>query len=59
MAHPDIIRAIASINAIMNLALGLGAMLVTDMVENGKILSLSEQVVKPLSGAGTACVPGY
>lgn len=48
MAHPDIIRAIASINAIMNLAPGsLGAMLVTDMVENGKILSLSEQVVKP------------
>ena len=48
VAHPDIIRAIASINAIMNLAPGsLGAMLVTEMVDSGQILSLSEQVVRP------------
>ncbi len=48
IAQPSIIKALTSINAIMNLAPGsLGAMLVTDLVRSGGILELSERVVKP------------
>lgn len=48
VARPEIIKALAGINAIMNLAPGsFGAMLATDLVESGRILELSSEVVKP------------
>jgi valine--pyruvate aminotransferase len=48
IAQPAVIKALASVNAIMNLAPGsLGAMLVTDLVQSGRILELSDTIVKP------------
>ncbi|WP_417547185.1 valine--pyruvate transaminase [Marinobacter segnicrescens] len=48
IAAPEIIRALSSINAIMNLATGsFGAMLAEPLVRSGEILSLSREVVCP------------
>ncbi len=48
VANEETIRAVASINAIMNLATGsFGSMLAMDLVKSGDIIRLSETVVKP------------
>ncbi|ABC28738.1 Alanine-alpha-ketoisovalerate/valine-pyruvate aminotransferase [Hahella chejuensis KCTC 2396] len=48
IAQPEIIKAVASVNAIVNLAPGsFGAMLTKDFVRSGEILRLSREVVKP------------
>jgi len=48
IAEPGIIRAIASINAIINLASGsFGAMLAEPLVRSGEIISLSRDRVRP------------
>ncbi len=48
IARPEIIRTLAGINAILNLAPGsFGAMLTTDLVATGEILHLSRTVVQP------------
>ncbi len=48
IARPEIIRTLAGINAILNLAPGsFGAMLTTDLVATGEILHLSRNVVQP------------
>ncbi|OZG72487.1 valine--pyruvate transaminase [Hahella sp. CCB-MM4] len=48
IAKPEIIKAVAGVNAIMNLAPGsFGAMLANSMVTSGEILRLSSEVVKP------------
>ncbi len=47
IAQEEIIRALAGINAIMNLATGsLGAMLASDLVATGEIIRLSNEVVR-------------
>ncbi len=48
IAKPEIIKAVAGVNAIMNLAPGsFGAMLANSMVASGDILRLSSNVIKP------------
>ena len=48
IAHPQIIEALRSLNAIFNLATGsLGAVMATEMVKNGDILKLSSNVIQP------------
>lgn len=48
IARPEVIRVLAGINAILNLAPGsFGAMLTTDLMESGEILRLSREVIRP------------
>ncbi len=48
VAKPEIIKAVSSANAIMNLATGsFGAMLAQDMVESGDILTIGKTIVRP------------
>jgi len=48
IANPEIIQAISSMNAIINLATGsFGSLLAVDMLRNKEIIALSNQVVKP------------
>ena len=48
VAQPDVVEAISSMNAIFQLASsGLGASLVTPMIESGEVLRLSREVIKP------------
>lgn len=48
IAKAEIIRAISSMNAIINLATGsFGSLVAVDMLHNKKIISLSNQVIKP------------
>lgn len=48
IANQEIIRAISSMNAIINLATGsFGSLLAVDMLRNKEIISLSHQQVKP------------
>lgn len=48
IANPEIIQAISSMNAIINLATGsFGSLLAVDMLRNKEIIVLSHQVVKP------------
>lgn len=48
IARPEIIKAVSSINAIINLASGsFGAMLAEPLVRSGEIISMSRQWVKP------------
>ena len=48
IANEAIIKAVSSVNAIMNLATGsFGSMMAYDLVKNGDILTLSENVIKP------------
>ena len=48
VAKPEIITAIAKMNAIFNLALGsFGPALALDIVKSGEILSLSNNVIRP------------
>lgn len=48
IAREEVIRALSGINAIMNLATGsLGAMLASELVGSGEILSLSRDVIRP------------
>ena len=48
IAEPEVIKALAGINAIMNLATGsFGAMLVEPLVRSGDIIRLSRDVVMP------------
>lgn len=48
IARPEIIKALSSINGIMNLATGsFGSLLAQDMVASGEIISLSRNVIRP------------
>ncbi|PID41328.1 MAG: valine--pyruvate transaminase [Proteobacteria bacterium] len=48
IARQEIIRAVASLNAIMTLAPGsLGAMLVDRLVESGELVALGRRIIKP------------
>lgn len=48
IANTEIIQAISSMNAIINLATGsFGSLLAVDMLRNKEIIALSHQVVKP------------
>jgi len=48
IANEDVVRALAGINAIVNLTTGgFGAALTVDMIESGEILSISRDVVRP------------
>ena len=48
VAQPQVVEAISSMNAIFQLASsGLGASLVTPMIESGEVLRLSREVIKP------------
>ncbi len=48
VAQPEIITALASMNAVMSLAPGnLGAALALDMVQSGEILDLSQNLIQP------------
>ncbi len=48
VARPEVIKGLAGVNAIMNLATGsFGSMLASDLVRSGKIMSLSEECVRP------------
>ncbi len=48
VANEEIIRAIASINAVTNLTPGsMGAILALDLFESGEIIQMSQEVVKP------------
>ncbi|HFQ89679.1 MAG TPA: valine--pyruvate transaminase [Desulfobulbus sp.] len=48
IARPEVIRILAGINAILNLAPGsFGAMLTTDLIRSGEILRLSREVIRP------------
>jgi valine--pyruvate aminotransferase len=48
IANEQIISAISSMNAIINLSPGgLGASLVTDLMKSGKILQLSKDIIRP------------
>ena len=48
IAHQEIIRAVTSINGILNLALGsFGPALALDLITSGEIIRLSQTVVKP------------
>ncbi|WP_020408244.1 valine--pyruvate transaminase [Hahella ganghwensis] len=48
IAKPEVIKAVAGVNAIINLAPGsFGGMLANSMVSSGEILRLSTEVVKP------------
>ena len=48
VAREEIIRAVSSINAVMNLSTGsFGAVLTQDMVRSGEIIRISNDLVKP------------
>lgn len=48
VAHPEVVRAIAAMNAVVSLAPGsFGASLALDLVRSGEILALSQNVVRP------------
>ena len=48
VAREEIVKAVSSMNAIMNLATGsFGAMLAHEMVASGEVLRLSRQVIRP------------
>jgi len=48
IADEKVIKAVAGINAIMNLATGsFGSMLAQDLVKSGEIIRLSEEVIRP------------
>lgn len=48
VARPEIIRALASMNAIMSLSPGsFGAVLAQDIVETGEIIEISRKVIRP------------
>ena len=48
IAREEIVKAVSSMNAIMNLATGsFGAMLAHEMVASGEVLRLSRQVIRP------------
>lgn len=48
IARPEIVRAVSSINAIINLASGsFGAMLAEPLVRSGEIIRLSRELVRP------------
>jgi len=48
IAAADIIRALSSMNAILNLTTGgLGPALVRDMIDSGEIIRLSQEVIRP------------
>ena len=48
VARKEIIQAVSSMNAIMNLATGsFGSMLAQEMVESGEVLNVSQNVIKP------------
>ncbi len=48
IARPGVIRTLAGINAILNLAPGsFGAMLTCDLIGSGEILRLSREVIRP------------
>ncbi len=48
IANKEIVRAVSSVSAIVNLSPGgLGASLVTEMVKSGEILEISEQLIQP------------
>lgn len=48
IAHPDIIDAIAGMNAVLNLASGsIGPALTLDLVKSGDIIQLSRDVIRP------------
>lgn len=48
IASEPIIRALAGINAIVNLTTGgFGAALTVDMIESGEIISMSKEVIRP------------
>ncbi len=48
VAHEQVIRAVAAINAIINLSTGsFGAVLTQDMVRSGEIIRISNELVKP------------
>lgn len=48
IANEEIVRAIGSLNAIMNLAPGnSGAYMAIDLVRSGEIIALSEEIIRP------------
>ncbi len=48
VARSEVVKAVSGMNAIMNLSTGsFGAMLAHEMVENGEVLTLSKNVIKP------------
>ena len=48
LANPKVIKAISSLNAIINLApTRLGAMIATPMLKNGQLMQLSDHVIRP------------
>ncbi len=48
LAQPEVIKILAGVNAIINLATGsFGAMLARDMVATGEIIRLSREVIQP------------
>lgn len=52
LAHPEIIKAINSLNAIINLApTRMGAAIATPMLQNGSLKTLSNSVIRPFYAA--------
>ncbi len=48
VAHPEVIRAITNMNAVLNLALGsFGPALATEMIENGEVINISNNLIRP------------
>lgn len=48
IAQPEIVEALAGMNAVMSLAVSsVGAVLVREMVDSGEIISLSRDVIRP------------
>lgn len=48
VAHPDIIKALSGVNAILNLTTaGFGPSLALDIIASGQVIELSEQHIKP------------
>lgn len=48
VANEEVVRAVSNINSIVSLAPGsFGAALTTEMVENGEIIRISREIVKP------------
>jgi valine--pyruvate aminotransferase len=48
IAHPDIVRAVSNMNAVLNLALGsIGPALVQDLIDSGEIIGLCRAIINP------------
>ena len=48
VAHEDVIRALAAVNAVVSLSnVSVGQALVTPMIESGELLKLSTEIIKP------------